>query len=222
MDRLAHALARTGRRDERVAVLFMDLDNFKVVNDSLGHDAGDLLLASVAGRLKRCLRPEDTLARFGGDEFVVLLEDVADPEEAVQVAERIIGDLGSPFPVEGRELFVRASVGIACGEASTKSADDLLRDADTAMYQAKAEGGVHSAFNPAMHGRAVRRLYLENDLRHAVRREEFVLRYQPIFDFRNKRAWGLEALVRWRHPQRGLLAPPSSCRWPRRQASSFP
>jgi diguanylate cyclase (GGDEF)-like protein/PAS domain S-box-containing protein len=207
MDRLAHALARTGRRDERVAVLFMDLDNFKVVNDSLGHDAGDLLLASVAGRLKRCLRPEDTLARFGGDEFVVLLEDVADPEEAVQVAERIIGDLGSPFPVEGRELFVRASVGIACGEASTKSADDLLRDADTAMYQAKAEGGVHSAFNPAMHGRAVRRLYLENDLRHAVRREEFVLRYQPIFDFRNKRAWGLEALVRWRHPQRGLLGP---------------
>jgi diguanylate cyclase (GGDEF)-like protein/PAS domain S-box-containing protein len=178
-DRLGHALQRTRRRGG-VAVLFMDLDDFKVVNDSLGHEAGDLMLVVLAQRLGRCLRPEDTLARFGGDEFVVLLEDVEDSGEAVRVAERITDELRRPFVLEGRELFVRTSVGIALGTACTKSAEDLLRDADTAMYRAKEEGGTFKLFDPDMYERALGRLELENDLRKAIEQEEFVVHYQPI------------------------------------------
>jgi diguanylate cyclase (GGDEF)-like protein len=139
VDRLGQALRRTRREHRHVAVLFTDLDGFKVVNDSLGHDAGDKLLVAVAQRLEGCLRPEDTLARFGGDEFVVLIEDVRHPDEAVRVARRIVNELRSPFFLEGRELFAGVSVGIALGHASAKSAEDLLRDADTAMYRAKEE-----------------------------------------------------------------------------------
>lgn len=208
VDRLGQALRRTRRREGvLVAVLFMDLDGFKVVNDSLGHDVGDLLLTVVAQRLRRCLRPEDTLARFGGDEFVVLLDDVEDPSEAVHVAERITDELRRPFTLEGRELYVSASVGISFSTSPIGSQEDLLRDADTAMYRAKEEGGGFRVFDPAMHQQVARRLDLENDLRRAVERNEFVLHYQPVIDLGNRHVWGMEALVRWEHPERGLLGP---------------
>jgi diguanylate cyclase (GGDEF)-like protein len=207
-DRLGHALARTERGSSGVAVLFMDLDRFKVVNDSLGHETGDRLLVVASERLAGCLRPEDTLARFGGDEFVVLVEDLESPEQAIRVAERLIECLEEPFVLEGwGELFVRASVGIAFGTAPMKSAEDLLRDADTAMYRAKYEGLDYAVFDLGLYEQAVRRLELENDLRRAIEREELVLHYQPIVDFGSKEVWGVEALVRWKHPERGLLGP---------------
>ena len=208
LDRLGHALARTERREgSGVAVLFVDLDRFKVINDSLGHEAGDLLLVAVGARLMGCLRPEDTLARFGGDEFVVLVEDIEGLAQAIRLAERLIDRLEGPFVLEGRELFVTASVGIAFGTASTKSAEALLRDADTAMYRAKNESLGYAVFDSALYERAVQRLQLENDLRRAVEREEFVLHYQPILGFGSDGVWGVEALVRWKHPERGLLGP---------------
>jgi diguanylate cyclase (GGDEF)-like protein/PAS domain S-box-containing protein len=208
LDRLDHALARAERRPgRRVAVLFLDLDDFKVVNDSLGHEAGDRLLVAVGERLKECLRPEDTIARFGGDEFTVLLEDVEVPEEAVLVAERIIDDVRDPFVLEGRELYVRASIGITLGEDRTKDLDDLLREADIAMYWAKDQGSGYSMFNPAMYEKALGRLEAANYLRRAIEREDFVVHYQPIFGFVTGEVWGVEALVRWDHPERGLLDP---------------
>ena len=207
MDRLGQALRRTRRWHNRVAVLFMDLDGFKVVNDSLGHEAGDLLLTVVAQRLRRCLRPEDTLARFGGDEFVMLIEAVDDPAQAVRVAERITEELRRPFIMEGRDLYVIASIGISLGDARTHDPDDLLREADTAMYRAKDEGGDFRVFNPAMYERAFSRLEVENDLRRAIEQEEFVLHYQSMVDLQTGELWGMEALVRWEHPERGLLEP---------------
>jgi diguanylate cyclase (GGDEF)-like protein len=185
----------------------MDLDDFKIINDSVGHDVGDRLLTAVAERLKTSLRPEDTLARFGGDEFVVLLEDAEGPEDAVRVAERITDELREPLLIEGRELFVRASIGIALGDYNRKSPDDLLRDADTAMYRAKDEGLDYKVFDETMYERAIDRLELENDLRRATEREEFVVHYQPIVNLQTGGLWGLEALVRWDHPERGLLDP---------------
>jgi diguanylate cyclase (GGDEF)-like protein len=150
MDRLGQALERTRRRSGRkkVAVLFMDLDNFKDVNDSLGHEVGDRLLVAVAERLRGCLRPEDTLARFGGDEFTVLVDDVENPADAVRVAGRIVEAFREPFVLEGRELFIKPSIGIALGTARTSSSDELLREADTAMYQAKDEGLGYRVFEP--------------------------------------------------------------------------
>jgi diguanylate cyclase (GGDEF)-like protein/PAS domain S-box-containing protein len=207
MDRLGQALRRTMRRHNQVTVLFMDLDGFKVVNDSLGHDVGDLLLALVAQRLRRCLRPEDTLARFGGDEFLVLIEAVDDPGRAVQVAERITEELRRPFIIEGRDLYVTASIGISLGGARTHDPDALLREADTAMYRTKNEGGDFRVFDPAMYERAFRRLEVENDLRRAIDQEEFVIHYQPMVDLQTGELWGMEALVRWDHPERGLLEP---------------
>src|ERR671912_98387 len=207
MDRLGQALRRTGRGHKRVAVLFMDLDKFKVVNDSLGHEVGDFLLTLVAQRLRLCLRPEDTLARFGGDEFVVLIEAVDDPSQAVQVAERITEEIRRPFNMEGRDLYVIASIGISLGDAQTHDTDDLLREADTAMYRAKDEGGDFRVFNPAMYERAFSRLEVENDLRRAIEQEEFVVYYQPMVDLQTGELWGMEALVRWDHPERGLLEP---------------
>jgi diguanylate cyclase (GGDEF)-like protein/PAS domain S-box-containing protein len=207
MDRLGQALRRTMRSRHQVAVLFMDLDGFKVVNDSLGHEVGDLLLTVVAQRLRRCLRPEDTLARFGGDEFVVLIEAVDDPAQAVQVAERITEELRKPFIIEARDLYVLASIGISLGDARTHDPDDLLREADTAMYRAKDEGGDFRVFNPAMYERAFTRLEVENDLRRAIEQEEFVVHYQPMVDLETGELWGMEALVRWDHPERGLLEP---------------
>jgi diguanylate cyclase (GGDEF)-like protein/PAS domain S-box-containing protein len=207
MDRLGQALRRTGRRHKRVAVLFMDLDGFKGVNDSLGHEVGDLLLTVVAQRLRHCLRPEDTLARFGGDEFVVLIEALDDPAQAVQVAERITEEIRRPFILEGRDQYVNASIGISLGDARTHDPDDLLREADTAMYRAKDEGGDFRVFNPAMYERAFTRFEAENDLRRAVEQGEFVVHYQPMVDLRTGEWWGMEALVRWDHPERGLLEP---------------
>jgi predicted signal transduction protein with EAL and GGDEF domain len=169
---------------------------------------GDLLLVVVAQRLGRCLRPEDALARFGGDEFVVLLEEVDDPAEAVRVAERITEELRWPFLLEGRELFAAASIGISLGDARTHDPDGLLREADTAMYRAKEEGGGGlRVFDPAMHERALGRLEIENDLRRATERGEFVVHYQPIVRLDDGGVSALEALVRWQHPERGLLNP---------------
>jgi diguanylate cyclase (GGDEF)-like protein/PAS domain S-box-containing protein len=209
LDRLGRALERTRRRRGRkAAVLYMDLDRFKVVNDSLGHEVGDLLLTVVAQRLGRCLRPEDTLARFGGDEFIVLIEAIDDPVKAVQVAERITDELRRPFIVEGRELYVAASIGISLGDARTHDPDGLLREADTAMYRVKGEDEGFRVFDPTMYDRALRRLEVENDLRRAIEQEEFVVHYQPIVcldDDGGVRR--VEALVRWDHPERGLLDP---------------
>jgi diguanylate cyclase (GGDEF)-like protein len=209
LNRLGRALQRTRRRRGRkAAVLFLDLDGFKVVNDSLGHEVGDLLLTVVAQRLGRCLRPEDTLARFGGDEFVVLIEALDDPAEAVRVAERITEELRWPFIVEGRELYVTASIGISLGDARTHDPDALLREADTAMYRAKGEGEGFRVFDPSMYERAFRRLEVENDLRRAIEREEFVVHFQPIVRLDDDGGvWRIEALVRWEHPERGLLDP---------------
>jgi diguanylate cyclase (GGDEF)-like protein/PAS domain S-box-containing protein len=208
MDRLEQALRRTMRRHRRVAVLFMDIDKFKGVNDSLGHDVGDLLLTVVAQRLRHCLRPEDTLARFGGDEFVVLIEAVDDPEQAVEVAERITQEFRRPFNIEGRDLYMGASIGISLGNARTHDPGGLLREADTAMYRAKDEAEVYTLFDPSMYALTFRRLELENDLRRAIEQEEFVVHYQPIIRLDDEGGVGrLEALVRWDHPERGFLDP---------------
>ncbi len=188
-------------------MVFVDLDNFKVVNDSLGHEVGDLLLVRVGERLRRCLRPEDTLSRFGGDEFAMLLENLQSPEGAVRVAERIIEELRNPFMLEGRELVLRASVGIAMGHDRSKTPGELLKDADTAMYRAKEDGVGYRVFEPKMYEQALKRLKVENDMRRAIEAEEFVVHYQPIVDLKTGEAWGSEALVRWEHPERGLLDP---------------
>jgi diguanylate cyclase (GGDEF)-like protein len=178
------------------------------VNDSLGHDTGDKLLVEVMKRLGSCLRPEDTLARFGGDEFTVLIEDVEVSDATVRVAERIVEELREPFPLEGRELYVAASIGVGLGSDGMKDSEELLREADTAMYRAKDEASTgYKVFDPAMHGRAVSRLQLENDLRRAIEENEFVVHYQPIVNLQTGAVWGVEALVRWDHPERGLLDP---------------
>ena len=209
VDRLEQVLKRTRhQQDHKVAVLFMDLDGFKVVNDSLGHEVGDRLLIAVAEGLRSCLRPEDILARFGGDEFVLLLEDVESPEDAVRVAERLVAVLLEPFKLLGRELFVTVSIGVALSGARWKRPEDLLRDADTAMYEAKEElASGYRVFDPAMHERVLGRLELENDIRRAIEADEFVLHYQPIVDLESGEAWGAETLVRWEHLERGLLDP---------------
>jgi diguanylate cyclase (GGDEF)-like protein/PAS domain S-box-containing protein len=206
-DRVGHALTRAARQPNRLAVLFLDLDNFKTVNDSLGHTAGDELLVAVAGRLQSCLRPADTAARLGGDEFAVLLEDLGSDEDASEVAERIIETLRVPLSISGKEIFVRASLGIAFDEEGT-SADTLLRNADAAMYRAKREGkNGFRLFEPAMHSAAMARLELEGDLRRAIDNAEFVVHYQPTVSLASGRIVGFEALVRWQHPERGLIQP---------------
>ncbi len=209
LEHLEQALRRTGRtRGRKVAVLFMDLDNFKLINDSLGHEVGDVLLTAVSERLQGCLRLENTLARFGGDEFTVLLEEVANPNEAVRVAERILETFRSPFVLAGREVVVTASIGIALGTASTKNAEDLLRDADTAMYRAKAQGTLkYEFFDRGMYERTLVRLNVENDLWRALENDEFEVHYQPIVNLGTGEVWGVEALVRWQHPKKGLLHP---------------
>jgi diguanylate cyclase (GGDEF)-like protein/PAS domain S-box-containing protein len=209
LEHLEQALRRTARtRGRKVAVLFIDLDNFKVINDSLGHEVGDVLLTAVSERLQGCLRLENTLARFGGDEFTVLLEEVANPNEAVGVAERILETFRSPFVLDGREVVVTASIGIALGTASTKNSEELLRDADTAMYRAKAQGTPkYEFFDRRMYERTLARLNVENDLWHALKNDEFVVHCQPIVNLGTGEAWGVEALVRWQHPEKGLLHP---------------
>ena len=217
-DRLRQALARARRRRKgeagTLAVLFLDLDNFKYVNDSLGHEAGDELLVEVAGRLRSALRPEDTLARMGGDEFVILLEGVEDEGAAGLVAERIAEALREPVvlggPEGGQEVFATASIGVVTlGRGGEKTApEDLLRDADTAMYRAKANGKARSAvFRRGMAEAPVARLRLEGELRRALERGEFRVFYQPKALMETGEIVGAEALLRWEHPERGLLAP---------------
>jgi diguanylate cyclase (GGDEF)-like protein/PAS domain S-box-containing protein len=208
-DRLQQALRRTKRRPERqVAVLFMDLYNFKVLNDSVGHQTGDKLLMAVTERVRTLLRPEDTFARFGGDEFTVLIEDIEDSADAMRVADRIVEGFRKPFVLDDQEFFAAASIGIAYGSDSTTSPEELLGHADAAMYCAKEKGPLgYEVFDESMHVQALERLELENDLRRALEAKEFVVHYQPIVDLRSGEAQGVEALVRWIHPERGLLNP---------------
>ena len=209
VDRLEHALARARRRpDEIFAVLFLDLDRFKVVNDSLGHLLGDRMLVEFARRMERCVRPGDTVSRLGGDEFTILLEDLRDTNEASQVADRIHAELAHPFNIGGQDVYTSASIGIALGDSEYARAEQLLRDADTAMYRAKSGGKArHEVFQKAMHADVLTLLHLETDLRRAVERAEFLLNYQPIIDLDNNRLVGFEALIRWHHPQRGIISP---------------
>lgn len=208
-DRLNVALARW-RRDagEMCAVLFLDLDRFKVVNDSLGHSVGDALLTRVASALASCLRAHETIARLGGDEFAILLERVSGEEDAVRAAQRLQERLASSIELREQSMFTSASIGIALPDDPEQSAEDLLRNADIAMYRAKGAGpGRYEMFVPGMHAVAINLLQIETDLRQALRRSEFVLYYQPIVSLPDQRIVGLEALLRWRHPQRGLLLP---------------
>jgi diguanylate cyclase (GGDEF)-like protein/PAS domain S-box-containing protein len=208
MDRLALAVTRARRRRTAMfSILFLDVDRFKDVNDSLGHLKGDLLLTAIARRLETCVRPGDTVARLGGDEFTILLDDMRDPADAVQVADRILEQMGKPFPLEGQEVFATVSIGIAPG-AHYEKPDDLLRDADTAMYRAKDRGkNCYEVFDTAMHSRAVARLQLETDLRKAIEGKEFRVYYQPIVSLLTNGLVGFEALVRWQHPRKGLVPP---------------
>ncbi len=209
LDRLNHALARAAREGARLAVLFVDLDRFKNVNDSLGHSAGDELLVGVAHRLRACLPPDHTAARLGGDEFAVVLENVTDDEQVTAIARQIIDRLRAPFILSGHEAFVDASVGIAFNTDAEDDGQDLIRSADLAMYQAKKTGrGQYEIFHPALRARFLRSLELEGSLRHAVDEGDFVLHYQPIVELSTGRIAGVEALVRWRHAEQGLIHPP--------------
>jgi diguanylate cyclase (GGDEF)-like protein/PAS domain S-box-containing protein len=208
-DRVEHALARQTRGDGRVAALFLDLDDFKTVNDSLGHNAGDELLVAAARRLDECLRGGDTAARLGGDEFAILLEDVTDAQEASRVAERVIEALRPPFEVDGKRTFVYASIGIAMsGDTGGQHAQELLRNADVAMFTAKRRGkGSYEFFEADMHTAALQRLELKAELEQALDLGQFLIHYQPAVDLANGLITGVEALVRWKHPERGIVPP---------------
>jgi diguanylate cyclase (GGDEF)-like protein len=206
LDRLEVALAQRNRGG--IAVVFVDLDHFKLVNDSLGHAAGDTLLAAAATRLRAVVRPGDTVARFGGDEFVVLAESAIGERDAEGLAERLAGALAEPFDLGGNEVFVTASIGIAVSDGIDEDAHGLLRDADAAMYRAKEAGRArYEVFDALMRAGAVRRLEIVNDLHRALERNQFVLHFQPQIDLRTNSLIGVEALLRWVHPDRGLVPP---------------
>jgi diguanylate cyclase (GGDEF)-like protein/PAS domain S-box-containing protein len=209
LDRLEHRLALEKRRHKTsFCVLVLDIDRFKVINDSLGHVRGDELLIEVARRLQSCLRPADTVARLSGDEFTILLEDVPNASDARKVADRLQEELRVPFWLGTHEVFSGASIGIAHGSATYAHPEDILRDADTALYRAKAQGrGRCVEFDASMHDRAVELLQLETSLRRAVERNEFHLHYQPVVSLASGQIKGAEALLRWKHPERGLVPP---------------
>jgi diguanylate cyclase (GGDEF)-like protein/PAS domain S-box-containing protein len=209
IDRLEHALIRNKRNPESVfAVLFLDLDGFKLINDSLGHLTGDRLLQSFAERLSECLRPSDTLARLGGDEFTILLEDINNIKDAILVAQRVLQNLTQPFNLDDRQVFTNTSIGIALSRQDYQRSEEILRDADTAMYRAKARGkGCYAVFDPKMYYLALSRLQLETDLRQAIAKEEFQVFYQPIASLENEIITEFEALIRWQHPEKGLISP---------------
>jgi diguanylate cyclase (GGDEF)-like protein len=207
-DRLTHSLGQRPRVGSVVGVLFVDLDNFKTINDTLGHRAGDGLLQSVAERLGRCVRPGDTVSRFGGDEFAILLDQVSDEAASRRVAERIIAELHAPFTLEGDEWFVSASIGIALTADAQYTPGEMLRSADTAMYSAKSRGrGQYVVYEPSMHEAVLNRRALETDLRNALADGALTVAYQPQVDIGSGRIAGLEALARWNHPTRGPLGP---------------
>ncbi|MEX1170603.1 MAG: EAL domain-containing protein [Chloroflexota bacterium] len=208
-DRIAHALA-SSRPDGpgMVGVILMDLDRFKVINESVGHNVGDRLLVSVGQRLIACLRPGDTVARFGGDEFGILLEEVAGIEEAHRIADRIDAELRAPFSMGDREWFISASIGISLGRGGRATPEEMLREAEVAMVQAKSDPARrHALFEPSMSRQTLERIDLENDLRRGIERGELRLHYQPLIDLATDRIVGFEALVRWEHPVRGLMPP---------------
>ncbi|HEY7831002.1 MAG TPA: EAL domain-containing protein [Solirubrobacteraceae bacterium] len=209
VERVRHAISRARREGRELGVIFLDIDDFKTINDSLGHGAGDAALIDVAKRLSTSIRSSDTAARFGGDEFVVLLEDLEGTQTAVEVAERVLEDLRAPLMVAGKELVLRASIGISILEGdSSASADELIRDADAAMYIAKRDGkGGYRMFEPEMHAGVLARLELRADLQRALESGQFELYYQPIVRLIDSRVAGMEALLRWRHPERGLVVP---------------
>jgi diguanylate cyclase (GGDEF)-like protein/PAS domain S-box-containing protein len=208
-EQLELAIRRSNDHPEHiVAVLFLDLDRFKNINDSLGHVVGDQLLKAVAGRLTNSVRTEDTVSRFGGDEFAVLLNGVGGLKETVEIVERILIDIEQPFKLSGYEVVTSTSIGLTLSTLGYESTEDFLRDADTAMYRAKEKGkGRFEVFDKFMHARAMTRLKLENDLRYALERNEFEVYYQPIVDLRTNQTSGFEALLRWNHPERGLVSP---------------
>ncbi len=207
LDRLQHALSVAARRRTAIAVLFLDLDQFKLVNDSLGHAAGDELLAAVAPQIEQALRPGDTVARFGGDEFAVLAEDVGDERGATRIAERIAEALARPFILREREHFVSASIGISIGTGN-EDPEALIRDADSALYRAKDHGrGGYEIFDEVMRSRVIQHMQTENDLRRALQRNEFVVHYQPVVRLADGVVASMEALLRWNHPERGLIGP---------------
>jgi len=209
MERLEMALQRAKRYpDHEFAVLFIDLDRFKAINDSLGHQVGDRLLLAIAHQLQELVRSTDTVARLGGDEFIILLDPIQDINDAIRVADRIHAQLRLPLQLAGREVFTSASIGIAASATHYQHGSDLLRDADIAMYRAKEKGKArYEIFDRAMYAQAIQKLQIENDLRQAVIRQELYLKYQPIVSLNTGKIIGFEALLRWLHPERGFVSP---------------
>ena len=206
-DRLRHAVMRAKRHESLLGVMFIDLDGFKPINDGLGHDVGDLLLKALGRRLQEGLRASDTAARFGGDEFMVLCEDVADEQHVISIAERLQGAIAEPFMIEGHELSVSSSMGIVVSSGHDESAESLVRNADAAMYRAKRQGVAYEVFDDGMRSRVRARARTESDLHRAIEEREFRLLYQPQVDLRSGHIVGLEALLRWDHPERGVVEP---------------
>lgn len=207
-DRVEHALTKLDRHKTSLSVLFLDLDNFKTINDSLGHVAGDRLLISFAERLQSCLRNSDTAARLSGDEFAILIEDAKGQETAAVIADKINDVLRLPIVVDGKDVFVSISIGIAVTKTGEEKPEELLRNADVAMYMAKRQGkGRYVIFESQMHEALMERIEIEDNMRQAIENEEFALHFQPIIDLETERTVGMESLVRWNHPQKGLISP---------------
>ena len=209
MDRLNIVLEQIqSHRDGGAAMMFLDIDHFKIVNDSLGHAKGDALLVAFSQRLEKCLRPGDTVSRFGGDEFAILVDSIDSIDEVKKIGDRISLSLKKPFLLDGRELFANASIGVVFTDGGNQSAEDMLRDADIAMYHSKNNGrSRYEIFHPEMREHTLKRLQQEGEIRRALRNHEFVLHYQPVFMVESRQVVGFEALIRWQHPTRGLLAP---------------